>query len=157
MNEKAINLFVSSADHRYGPITTIQCGGQIIKHIPWSAFEFSEKDWGRVKEAAEILAVREHCLPFLLKLILLWHCKDSNQIQQYFSAEKRLTLWRALPAIEELQTAWEAKRDDERFLAYRTAINDGLAKLNKYYLRFDEKPAYILALGVSFFNFKLVK
>jgi hypothetical protein len=56
-------------------------------------------------------------------------------------------LWRALPAIEELQTAWEAKRDNVRFAKYRTAINDGLAKLNKYYSRFDEKPAYILALG----------
>jgi hypothetical protein len=56
-------------------------------------------------------------------------------------------LWHALPAIEELQTAWEAKRDNVRFAKYQTAINDGLAKLNKYYSRFDEKPAYILALG----------
>jgi len=58
-------------------------------------------------------------------------------------------LWRALPAIKELQTAWEAKRDNECFLAYRTAINDGIVKLNKYYLRFNEKPAFILALGMS--------
>jgi len=58
-------------------------------------------------------------------------------------------LWRALPAIEELQTSWEGKHDNVRFAIYRTAINDGLAKLNKYYSRFDEKPAYILALGIS--------
>jgi hypothetical protein len=74
--------------------------------------------------------------------------QDSNRIQQTFSAEKRPTLWRALPAIEELQTAWEAKRDNPRFAVYRTAIKDGLTKLNKYYSRFDEKPAYILALGM---------
>jgi hypothetical protein len=65
-----------------------------------------------------------------------------------FSAEKRPTLWRALPAIEELQTAWEAKRDNRRFTVYQTAIKDGLAKLSKYYSRFDEKPAYILSLGM---------
>jgi hypothetical protein len=78
--------------------------------------------------------------------------KDSNRIQQYFSAEKRPTLWQALPAIEELQTTWEAKRDNTRFLTYRTAINNRLAKLNKYYSRFDEKPVFILALGMSLFT-----
>jgi hypothetical protein len=78
--------------------------------------------------------------------------QDSNRIQQTFSAEKRPTLWRALPAIEELQTAWEAKRDNQRYVTYQTAIDDGLAKLNKYYSRFDEKPAYILALGMSLFS-----
>jgi hypothetical protein len=57
-------------------------------------------------------------------------------------------LWRALPAIEELQTAWEAKRDDVRYAAYKTAITDGLKKLNKYYSRFDEKPYYVLSLGM---------
>ena len=75
--------------------------------------------------------------------------QDSNRIQQTFSVEKWLTLWRALPAIEELQTAWEAKRDNPRYVTYRTAINNRLAKLNKYYSRFDEKPAYIIALGMS--------
>jgi hypothetical protein len=64
-NKKAINLFVSSADHRYGPITTIRREGRILKHIPWSAFAFSEGDWERVKQAAEILDVRERPFPFL--------------------------------------------------------------------------------------------
>jgi hypothetical protein len=62
-------------------------------------------------------------------------------------------LWRALPLIEELQTRWEKKRDGtagfERFSAYRAAIQDGLDKLRKYYNKFDEKPAYILALSTS--------
>ena len=74
--------------------------------------------------------------------------QDSNRIQQSFSSEKQPTLWRALPAIEELQTAWEAKHDDLCFAMYRSAIKDGLSKLNKYYSRFDEKPAYILALSM---------
>jgi hypothetical protein len=49
--------------------------------------------------------------------------------------------------MEELQTAWEEKRDKPQYAIYQTAINDGLAKLNKYYSRFDEKPSYILGLG----------
>jgi hypothetical protein len=59
-------------------------------------------------------------------------------------------LWRALPAIEELQTAWEEKRDDPQYSLYKPAIEDGLAKLNKYYSQFDEKPSYVLGLGKSF-------
>jgi hypothetical protein len=54
--------------------------------------------------------------------------------------------------IEELQTAWKAKWDDTHFLAYRMAIDDGLAKLSKYYSWFDKKPAYVIALGTSFFG-----
>ena len=130
---------------------TIWHKGWIIKNILWLAFAFSEGDWKRVEEAAEILYVwMLH--PFLQQLITLWYYKDANNIQQYFSTEKHPTLWHALPAIEELQTAWEAKWDDDHFLAYQTAINDGLKKLNKYYLWFDKKPAYIIALSMSFFE-----
>jgi hypothetical protein len=38
------------------------------------------------------------------------------------------------------------KHDDTRFAVYHEAINEGLAKLQKYYLCFDEKPCYILGL-----------
>jgi len=69
-------------------------------------------------------------------------------IQHYFSPKRQPTLWRALPAIEELQTAWEAKRDNVRYAPYKTALTDGLNKLNKYYSRFDEKPNYVLSLGM---------
>jgi len=44
-----------------------------------------------------------------------------------FSAEKQLTLWQALPTIEELQTAWEAKCDNPHYVTYQTAISDRLS------------------------------
>jgi hypothetical protein len=72
-------------------------------------------------------------------------------IQHYFSSECLPTLWRVLPAVEELQTAWETKRDDDRFSMYSASIIDGLAKLQKYYSRLDEKPSYMLALGKFLF------
>lgn len=35
------------------------------------------------------------------------------------------------------------------------AIDDGLVKLKKYYSQFDEKLAYIIALGMSSFELKV--
>ncbi|KAN0111926.1 hypothetical protein V8E52_008016 [Russula decolorans] len=113
---------LTTADQWYGPITTIRREGRVVKHILWSAFHFSKTYWERVSEASHILA-------------------------QSFSAEKEPTLWRALPTIKELQTAWKAKHDKPVFAKYRDAISDGLEKINKYYSRFNEKPAFILALG----------
>ncbi|KAM6501439.1 hypothetical protein JOM56_004453, partial [Amanita muscaria] len=119
--------FISHADSLYGLITTIRCDGQLVKKIKWSVFTLEKEDWAHVKDATIIL-------------------EDSNRIQQHFSADREPTLWRALPAIEELQTVWEAKRDNPRFMIYKTAIQEGLDKLNKYYSRFDEKPSFVLAL-----------
>ena len=76
--------------------------------------------------------------------------QDSNRIQQYFSAEKEPTLWQALPALEELQSAWEKKRADPKYALYKDALDDGLDKLGKYYSRLDEKPSFVLALGQYF-------
>jgi hypothetical protein len=84
--------------------------------------------------------------------------KDSNQIQQYFSAEKQPTLWQALPALEELQTAWEKRRNALKYALYKSALNAGLAKLGKYYSRLDEKPGFVLALGkILFLEFNCLR
>ena len=74
--------------------------------------------------------------------------QDSNDVQQYFSSEQLPTLWHALPALKELQMAWEAKQDSNKFALYKDAINDGLGKLQKYYSQIDSKLAFILALGL---------
>ncbi|KAF8075323.1 hypothetical protein FPV67DRAFT_1408806 [Lyophyllum atratum] len=124
---QAIDLFVSTADTLYGPITVVRCEGRISKKISWSAFTLTDDDWARVAEARDILA-------------------DSNSVQQYFSSESQPTLWRALPAIEELLTKWEARMNDPKYALYQYAISDGRNKILKYYNKFDAKPVYILAL-----------
>jgi hypothetical protein len=73
--------------------------------------------------------------------------QDSNAVLHKISAEKQPTLWHVLPVIEDLQTAWEAKRNSRKYAIYHDAINDELEKLRKYYSWFDQKPSYILALG----------
>jgi hypothetical protein len=77
--------------------------------------------------------------------------QDSNRIQQYFSSEKEPTLWRALPALKELQTAWEKKRDNQKYTLYKAALVDRLNKIGKYYSRLDKKPSFVLALGKIFY------
>ncbi|KAG1719713.1 hypothetical protein EDB19DRAFT_1647826, partial [Suillus lakei] len=124
---QAINLFVSSADELFGPITSIRRHGRVTKHIPWTAFALKTLDWERVNDTRIIIS-------------------DANDIQQYFSSEQQPTLWRAIPAMEELQTAWESKRENLQFALYKEAIEQGLAKIGKYYGKFDDKPVYILAL-----------
>jgi hypothetical protein len=68
-------------------------------------------------------------------------------MQQRFSTERQPTLWDAIPAIEELQTSWETKASLSKFVAYREAIEDGIAKLRKYYNRFDDKWTFIMSQG----------
>lgn len=82
--------------------------------------------------------------------------QNSHDVQQLFSSERHPTLWRAIPILEELQTAWEGKRDDSRYELYREAIQDGLDKLRKYYTQFDDKPAFLLSLSKSFISNLLV-
>ncbi|KAG2739191.1 hypothetical protein P692DRAFT_20756371 [Suillus brevipes Sb2] len=74
---QAINLFVSSADELFGPITSIRCHGQVTKHIPWTAFALKTLDWECVNDTRIIIS-------------------DANDIQQYFSSEQQPMLWRTV-------------------------------------------------------------
>jgi hypothetical protein len=69
---QAIDLFVGSADQLYGPITTVHTDGQVIKSIPWSAFRCSNRDWTRVLDARNILAVSVSVLACCLKSYEWW-------------------------------------------------------------------------------------
>jgi hypothetical protein len=56
-----------------------------------------------------------------------------------------------LPALEELQTAWEKKRNSPKYELYKNALTDGLGKLNKYYSCLDKKQSFFLGLGRNIF------
>ncbi|KAI0278370.1 hypothetical protein BGY98DRAFT_917109, partial [Russula aff. rugulosa BPL654] len=94
--------------------TMVHHNGQVVKKIPWSAFQLIDRDWEWVKDVRDIL-------------------KDSCALQHCFSSEQLLILWCALPAIEALQTAWEAKCNNPHFAIYYNVISKGLTKLQKYY------------------------
>ncbi|KAG6906426.1 hypothetical protein DXG01_014018 [Tephrocybe rancida] len=113
-HSKAINLFVIQADQLYGPIMTQRTNGRVTKKIPWTDFILNDSDWKRVEEAKTIMM-------------------DLNRVLHYFSAEKQPTLYHAIPAIKNLQMAWEDKLSKLVYALYHDAIRDGLAKLLKYY------------------------
>ncbi|KAF8882596.1 hypothetical protein BD779DRAFT_1444716, partial [Infundibulicybe gibba] len=119
--------FIRSADGLFGPITTLRSEHRVTKCIPWSVFELSDLDWATVLDTWTIL-------------------EDSNRVLHHFSEDKCPSLYRALPAIEELQTAWEKKRNSTRFAKYSDGLDNALAKIKKYYTKFDDKPVYVLAL-----------
>lgn len=126
-------MFISSADELFGPITSIRRPGHPVKHIPWTAFTIKSSDWERVNDTHAILS-------------------DANRIQHLFSYEKQPALWCAIPAFEELQTAWEEKRTTQKYNLYGDALDRALQKLGKYYSKFDQKKVYVLALGMFYLN-----
>ncbi|KAG1728190.1 uncharacterized protein EDB91DRAFT_1060754, partial [Suillus paluster] len=115
------------ADELFGPITSIRHHGHVTKHIPWTVFSLKSSDWEHVNDTQVMIS-------------------DANDIQQYFSSECLPTLWRAIPAMEELQTAWESKCGLIQFVLYKEALQRGLTKIEKYYNKLDDKPVYALAL-----------
>jgi hypothetical protein len=121
-------LFISFANELFGPITSIRCPGYPVKHIPWATFTIKSCDWERVNDTHTILS-------------------DANSIQHLFSYENQPSLWRAIPAFEELQTAWEEKCALQNYSLYKASLDRALQKLDKYYSKFDEKYVYVLALG----------
>ena len=74
---------------------------------------------------------------------------DANNIQHLFSSNTHPTLWHAIPAIKEFQTAWETKHDLDKYALYKVALKRGLNKIGKYYSKFDDKNVYVLTLGKS--------
>lgn len=132
--QKPIARFIKNADERFGPITIIRKEGKIVKKIPWTAFDLTTDDWNRIEACAEIL-------------------EDANNIQQLFSTPAQATMYRVIPAVENLLTLWEEKRADPRYAIYVTALDKGIDKINKYYRKLDQKPAYILGMRMNPFFF----
>ena len=65
-----MGVFVTSADEMYSPITMLRANNHLIKHIPWSAFKLSDRDWHRVVDTCDILGVGFPYSQFGHKLIV---------------------------------------------------------------------------------------
>ncbi|KAG0702687.1 hypothetical protein DFH29DRAFT_804590, partial [Suillus ampliporus] len=68
-----------------------------------------------------------------------------HAFQQWLSAEKTLTLCNAIPAFEAMVRIWSKQLDDDPNLA--VVIQPGLDKLNDYWSRIADVPAYALAMS----------
>lgn len=72
-----------------------------------------------------------------------------HAFQQRLSAEKTPTLCEALPAFEAMKKKWEEQQVENPESAY--IIDAGLDKLETYRDCAALVPAYVLAMGMSYF------
>jgi len=77
---------------------------------------------------------------------------DMSNIQHLFSPENHPMLWHAIPAFEELLSAWEEKLVMDKYTLYQNTLDHSIDKLKKYYHKFDQKDVYVLILGIKLFN-----
>ena len=80
-------------------------------------------------------------------MTLLISKQDAYNHQHRFASDKKPTLYKVLPAIEELLTAWEAKIHDPCYTIFVSALDAGIDKLQKYYNWFDLKLCILINLG----------
>lgn len=53
-----------------------------------------------------------------------------------------------LAIVESYVSIWEQKRNMLKYVLYKAAIEKALNKVSKYYRKMDNKPVYVLTLGV---------
>jgi hypothetical protein len=78
-------------------------------------------------------------------IYLVSFLQGAAKIQETFSAEYYPTIWRILPAYEELLAEWRVFSHDPRMIALWPAIEAGIESLEKYYNKTDNSPAHIIS------------
>lgn len=58
------------------------------------------------------------------------------------------TLHRAIPALEALHKAWSSRAERVKYKRFAPALEAGCAKIDEYYEKTTESPAYIMAMGM---------
>jgi len=72
--------------------------------------------------------------------------------QQAFSSKRGSTLHLALPALETLYRAWSLHAERPKYARFSQALEAAAAKVNEYYEKTTNTPAYIMAMGLSFYS-----
>jgi hypothetical protein len=88
--------------------------------------------------------VHGHCLP-CLKYIT--RCQHADNAQQAFSSEQVSTLHLAIPALEALHRAWSSRSGRPKYKRFTAALDAACSKVDEYYEKTTEAPAYILAMS----------
>ena len=66
--------------------------------------------------------------------------------QQAFSSEQGSTLHLAIPALETLHRAWSSRVERPKYAWFASALKAAAAKLDEYYEKTTDSPAYIMAM-----------
>jgi hypothetical protein len=66
--------------------------------------------------------------------------------QQAFSSDQGSTLHLAIPALETLHKAWSSRAEKLKYAHFGPALKAAAAKLDEYYKKTTDSPAYIMAM-----------
>ncbi|KAG1787134.1 uncharacterized protein HD556DRAFT_1247235, partial [Suillus plorans] len=66
--------------------------------------------------------------------------------QQAFSSDRGSTLHLAIPALETLHKSWSSRAERPKYTRFARALKAAATKLDEYYERTTNSPAYIIAM-----------
>jgi hypothetical protein len=69
--------------------------------------------------------------------------------QQAFSSDAGTTLHLAIPALETLHKAWSSRAGRAKYARFAPALNAAASKIDEYYEKTTESPAYVMAMSSS--------
>jgi hypothetical protein len=84
---------------------------------------------------------------YILTLDILQHADNA---QQAFSSDNVLTLHYAIPTLEALHQAWSSPADCTKFQPFASVLHAACKKIDEYYEKMTESPAYIMSMSMSF-------
>jgi hypothetical protein len=69
--------------------------------------------------------------------------------QQAFSSKQGSTLHLAIPALETLHKAWSSRSEKPKYARFASALKAAANKIDEYYEKTTNSPAYIISMRLS--------
>ena len=135
----------------------MQCIDNFVDELRWEEADSEKRDkirelklngeeWGRVSTFLGLLSV---CLSYItVRYNILTPLQHADNAQQAFSSDNVSTLHHAIPALEALHKAWSSRADRSKYAPFATALHVACTKIDKYYEKTTDSPAYIMAMGM---------
>jgi hypothetical protein len=73
--------------------------------------------------------------------------QHADNAQHAFSSSKVPTLHFAIPALEGLHRAWSTRAEGQKYERFAPALHAACEKVNEYYEKTTDTPAYIMAMS----------
>jgi hypothetical protein len=91
-------------------------------------------------------------IPTVTALYTLMFPQHADNAQQAFSSDQISTLHLAIPALEALHRAWSTRADRPKYEPFATALHAACTKIDDYYEKTTESPAYIMAMSRTVYS-----
>jgi hypothetical protein len=77
---------------------------------------------------------------------MIFSVQFADVAQQAFSSNRGSTLHLAILALETLHKAWSSRSDRTKYRYFAPALKAAATKLDEYYKKTTDSPAYIMAM-----------